>query len=189
MKTYLLYLLKNRKIKFNIGSAGINNDNTWYATDKENLNITRESDWRKYLYFLKVNNIFSEHVWEHLTDADTTLANRNCFRYLKRKGTLRLAVPDGYNPDKKYIEYVRPGGNGAGADDHKILYNYKIMKQRLEEVGFKVTLLEYWDEFGKFHAIEWSDDGGRVDRSIRYDSRNKNGIIGYTSLIVDATKL
>jgi predicted SAM-dependent methyltransferase len=189
MRAYLSYILKNRKIKFNIGSAGINSDKTWFATDKENLDITKASNWRKFLYFLKVNNIFAEHVWEHLNDSDTILANRNCYHFLKRKGTLRLAVPDGFNPDKKYIEYVRPGGNGAGADDHKILYNYKIMKQRLEEVGFKVNLLEYWDEFGNFHFVDWSDEGGRVERSRRYDSRNINAVLGYTSLIIDAVKV
>ncbi len=186
--SYLSYILKHRRIKFNIGSAGINIDDRWFPTDKENLDITKTSDWRKYLYFLRIDNIFAEHVWEHLTDKDTILANRNCYRFLKRGGTLRLAVPDGYNPDKGYIEYVRPGGNGAGADDHKILYNYQVMKQRLEEVGFTVKLLEYWDESGNFHFVDWTDDNGRVERSRRYDPRNKNGEMQYTSLIIDAVK-
>ena len=183
-----LRLLKRRKKKFNIGSAGINPDNSWFATDKNDLDVTKSSDWRKYLIFFRLDNIFAEHVWEHLSDSDTELANKNCFNFLKKNGVLRLAVPDGFNPDKKYIEYVRPGGNGIGADDHKILYNYKIMKNRLEKIGFEVELLEYWDEFGKFHFIDWSNDGGRVERSKRYDLRNKNGILGYTSLIVDAIK-
>jgi predicted SAM-dependent methyltransferase len=189
MLDFLSYIIRNKKIKFNIGSAGINPDETWVATDIDELDITKQSDWRKHLFFLRLDNIFAEHVWEHLTELETELANRNCYRFLRKNGTLRLAVPDGYNPDKNYIEYVRPGGNGAGADDHKILYNYKIMTQRLEEVGFKVNLLEYWDEFGKFHFVEWSDEGGRVERSRRYDSRNINDVLGYTSLIIDAVKV
>ena len=187
LKVAASFLLK-RKRKFNVGSGGINNDNSWFATDIYVLDITKDADWRKFLFFMKVDNILAEHVWEHLDDSDTILANRNCYHFLKRKGTLRIAVPDGYNPNKEYIEYVRPGGNGAGADDHKILYNYKTMTQRLEEVGFKVNLLEYWDEFGNFHFIDWSDEGGRIERSRRYDPRNKNGELGYTSLIVDAIK-
>jgi predicted SAM-dependent methyltransferase len=183
-----LRLLKSGKKKFNIGSAGINPDNSWFATDKNELDITKVSDWRKYLIFFRLDNIFAEHVWEHLSDSDTELANKNCFRFLKKNGVLRLAVPDGFNPDKRYIDYVRPGGNGIGADDHKILYNYKIMKDRLEKIGFEVELLEYWDEFGQFNFIDWSNDGGRVERSKRYDLRNKNGSLSYTSLIVDAIK-
>ncbi len=176
------------KRKFNVGSANINPDPSWYPTDIYTLNLTRERDWQKLLLFLRLDNIMAEHVWEHLTDADTEIANRYCFKYLKRGGVLRIAVPDGFHPDRSYIEYVRPGGNGLGADDHKILYNYKIMKERLEKAGFHVQLLEYWDENGKFHYVDWTDQNGRISRSRRYDKRNEDGQLRYTSLIVDAIK-
>ena len=132
--------------------------------------------------------IFAEHVWEHLTDEQTRLANDNCYRFLKKGGRLRLAVPDGNHPDQDYIDYVKPKGQGWGADDHKILYDYRLMTSRLEKSGFKVRLLEYWDEDGKFHFNEWSNDYGRVKRSSRNDSRNSGGELKYTSLIIDAVK-
>lgn len=181
-------MLLRRKRKFNIGSAGINPDPSWYATDIGTLNITQDYDWFKNLLFLRLDNIMAEHVWEHLTDEDTVKANRNCFKYLKRNGVLRIAVPDGYHIDPRYIDYVRPGGHGLGADDHKILYNYRTIKAKLENVGFKVELLEYWDEHGNFHFNEWDDEGGRISRSKRYDKRNADGTLRYTSLIVDAIK-
>jgi predicted SAM-dependent methyltransferase len=182
------FLLRQKKRRFNVGSGGVNRDRNWFATDIETLNILHEKDWRSLLRFLKLDNIMAEHVWEHLTDEQTAQANRNCFKFLKPGGVLRLAVPDGFNPDKAYIEHVRPGGNGPGADDHKILYNYKVMKSRLEKAGFDVHLLEYWDENGQFHFTDWTDEAGRIKRSRRYDSRNKDGKLGYTSLIVDAIK-
>lgn len=50
--TYLI--LKSRKIvKFNIGSAGINTDPSWFATDIDTLDITRRSNWMKVLLFRK----------------------------------------------------------------------------------------------------------------------------------------
>src|SRR5688572_24786699 len=155
IKRFISFLLRD-KIKFNVGSGGINPDKSWYATDIRTLNITKDADWRKLLFFLKVDNIVAEHVWEHLSENDTTLANKNCFKFLKRGGTLRLAVPDGYHPDPNYINYVKPGGSGPGADDHKILYTYKTMRESLETVGFQVQLLEYWDENGIFHFTEWA---------------------------------
>jgi predicted SAM-dependent methyltransferase len=177
-----------KKRKYNIGSAGVNHDPLWYATDINTLDITNENDWRRSLSFFKLDNIMAEHVWEHLTEEHTELANRNCFRFLKRGGILRLAVPDGYHPDPSYIEWVRPGGNGPGAEDHKILYTYKIMTEKLNNVGFEVKLIEYWDEHGKFHFVDWSDENGRISRSRRYDKRNADGMLKYTSLIVDAYK-
>ncbi|MGI8584329.1 MAG: hypothetical protein ACR2KX_19215 [Chitinophagaceae bacterium] len=168
-----LFFLKIKKRKFNVGSAGIITDKTWYATDLHNLNVTKDSNWHQLLLFLRLDNIMAEHVWEHLTEKDTELANKYCFKYLKKGGRLRVAVPDGFHPDKVYIDYVKPRGNGAGADDHKILYNYKIMKEKLEKAGFLVELLEYWDENGIFHFIDWSNNGGKIERSKRYDERNK----------------
>ncbi|MGN6194449.1 MAG: class I SAM-dependent methyltransferase [Ginsengibacter sp.] len=182
------WFLKQKKIKINVGSAAKNFDNNWLATDIETLNLTKIKDWKKLLFFLKVDNIMAEHVWEHLTELDTELANQNCFKFLKKGGILRIAVPDGFHPNTKYIDHVKPGGRGSGAEDHKILYNYKLMTERLQKVGFKVQLLEYWDENGKFHFIDWSDEGGHIRRSKRYDRRNQNGTLSYTSLIVDAVK-
>ena len=183
-----LRVLRSRRRKLNIGSGKFEFENGWLYTDINSLDITKASEWQKYFRFLKLDNIMSEHVWEHLNEQDTELANKNCYRFLKSKGVLRLAVPDGFHPDKNYIEHVRPGGIGPGADDHKILYNYRTLKARLEQSGFQVRLLEYWDEQRQFHSFDWTDDGGRIERSKRYDERNKNGELKYTSLIVDAEK-
>jgi predicted SAM-dependent methyltransferase len=188
LKCYL-YLNKYNLKKFNIGSANTDVGSDWFSSDIDLLNITRKKDWTRLLFFSKLDNIMAEHVWEHLSDTDTILANKNCYNFLKKNGRIRLAVPDGFHIDKDYINYVRPGGNGAGADDHKILYNYRTMKEKLEHAGFHVELLEYWDENGKFHFIDWNDEAGRISRSRRYDERNQYGNLIYTSLIVDAVKL
>lgn len=177
-----------KKKKLNVGSGNVEFDKEWFSCDINLLNLTKRSDWFRLLGFTKVNNIFAEHVWEHLSDEDTYLANQNCYKFLKKNGRLRIAVPDGNHPNKDYIDYVKPNGIGIGSDDHKILYNYCSMKKRLEEVGFRVELLEYWDENGKFHYKDWTNEYGKVRRSRRYDSRNSNGELNYTSLIIDAIK-
>ncbi|OEK08911.1 hypothetical protein A8C32_00760 [Flavivirga aquatica] len=179
--------LKNKR-KINVGSGNLAFNNDWFSCDIEILDITKKTDWYLLLGYYKVSNIFAEHVWEHLDDKDTDIANKNCYRFLKKNGRLRIAVPDGYHPSKDYIDYVKPNGTGLGADDHKILYNYSIMKEKLEKIGFKVKLLEYWDEHGVFHHEDWKDKHGKVMRSKRYDLRNADGSLSYTSLIVDAIK-
>lgn len=181
-------LFRQTKLKINIGSAGINNNSEWYPTDKDSLDITKREDWQKVLSSLRLDNIVAEHVWEHLSPEEAELANANCFKYLKNGGVLRIAVPDSYNPSKEYIESIRPGGTGKGAGDHKMLYDYKIISEKFQKVGFETKLLEYWDENGKFHHEDWKNDDGFIIRSRRYDPRNKNGDLKYTSLIIDATK-
>ena len=98
-----LFFSKMKKIKFNVGSGGINNDKNWYATDIHSLNLTKNIDWKKLLFNLRIDNIMAEHVWEHLTEEDTILANNNCYKYLKRGGILRIAVPDGFHPEKNIL--------------------------------------------------------------------------------------
>jgi predicted SAM-dependent methyltransferase len=181
------HLLNQNSKRFNIG-AGKYDLGDWVCTDLYYLDITKAAQWKRKLKWLKLDNIFAEHVWEHLSDEHTIFANTNCFNFLKPGGKLRIAVPDGFHPDPDYINNVKPGGIGAGAHDHKVLYTYKIMKERLEAVGFTVTFPEYWDENGEFHFNEWDVKEGRVERSKRFDKRNAKGELKYTSLIVDAIK-
>ncbi|MCX6982854.1 MAG: hypothetical protein NTV08_19190 [Verrucomicrobia bacterium] len=170
-----------------LGAGGTNFDG-WYATDRETLDVLKREDFLSHWKPSSRAIFLAEHVWEHITPADAAIAARNAFEFLRPGGRFRLAVPDGLHPDPAYIEYVRPGGTGAGADDHKILYTYRTMTESLEQAGFKVVLLEYWDERGKFHFSEWSKKDGFIERSKRYDPRNQDGSLSYTSLIVDAIK-
>ncbi len=178
--------------KLNIGSGpdGASKEyQDWVCIDKEILDITDEQNWKNFVGSKSsIDNILAEHVWEHLTDKHTELANKNCFEFLKPGGRLRIAVPDGFNIDKEYIENVKPGGKGVGSDDHKILYTYKIMNERLSAVGFEVQAVEFWNENGEYITNEWSEADGFIKRSKKHDPRNQSGKLGYTSLIVDAVK-
>ncbi|WP_439555377.1 class I SAM-dependent methyltransferase [Dyadobacter sp.] len=160
----------------------------WIHSDIETLNLLKKRDWQKYFDENSIDRILAEHVWEHLTPEEGKLAFLHCYQFLKPGGFLRVAVPDGYHPDPDYIDYVKPGGTGEGADDHKILYNYQLMSGFLQEIGFTVKPLEYFDEHGKFHKNPWNVEDGMVRRSADHDDRNKGGKLGYTSLIIDAFK-
>jgi predicted SAM-dependent methyltransferase len=181
-------VLFSEKININIGSANVNPDSSWIATDLDVLDCTKKTDWYKMLLFLKVDKIMAEHVWEHLTPEQSNKALSNCYKFLKKGGTIRIAVPDGYHADEAYIEDVKPMGKGLGSHDHKVLYNYKILSECFADVGFKVSLLEYWDENKKFHYVDWTDENGHIRRSRRYDKRNKDGKLVYTSLIIEGKK-
>jgi len=160
----------------------------WSVTNRDVLDVTVREDFARYWEPGTRKAFFAEHVWEHLEEWQAIRANANCFEFLKPGGRLRLAVPDGLHPEALYIENVRPGGTGAGAEDHKVLYTYRTLLAGLSRVGFDVELLEYWDEAGSFHCRQWSDHGGRVNRSSRFDRRNVISPLSYTSLIVDAVK-
>lgn len=186
--------LKNAPLKkLNIGSGSDGDKEEykgWISVDKEFLDITQEKDWLDFTSgYNSLDNVLAEHVWEHLSDEDTRLANLNCYKFLKPGGRLRIAVPDGLHENKEYVDNVRPGGKGLGSEDHKILYTYQIMKDRLEEAGFKeIIFLEYWDDNHLFHSKDWNIVDGFIKRSKNFDKRNSQGKLIYTSLIVDAIK-
>jgi predicted SAM-dependent methyltransferase len=176
-----------RNCRLVVGASGICQKG-WVPTEIENLNLLKPEDWRQYFTENSVDAILAEHVWEHLRFEEGLFAAQMCFRYLKPGGYLRVAVPDGLHPDPAYIAYVRPGGNGAGADDHKMLYTYHTLKGLFEQAGFQVDMLEYFDEEGKFHCKDWASEDGHVYRSMRFDKRNTSGDPRYTSLIFDVRK-
>jgi len=100
-KKYIKYVSKaklvvNRKIILGADSSSFDN---WVSTDIEILNITSENDWKDILTFGKLKAILMEHVLEHLTEEDAEKGLRNIFKYLKRGGYVRIAVPDGFHPD------------------------------------------------------------------------------------------
>ncbi|WP_162426443.1 class I SAM-dependent methyltransferase [Pontibacter pudoricolor] len=180
-------VLSSDSIKLVVGSGGIQIDG-WILTDIDTLDVSNYEDWKRYFREGSVDTVFSEHVWEHLDVEQTDKANLNIYKYLKEGGRLRIAVPDGLHPKPSYIDYVKPGGNGPGADDHKILYTYKSMTESLTKAGFTVDLLEYWDEAGNFNFNSYDENYGKVMRSSKHDKSNVGGKLEYTSLIVDAIK-
>jgi predicted SAM-dependent methyltransferase len=170
-----------------VGASGVFQPG-WVPTDIEDLNLLSEADWSRLFQPESLDAILAEHVWEHLSAEDGLVAAKFCHRYLKTGGYLRLAIPDGLHPDPAYIEHVRVGGSGPGADDHKVLHTWQTLSAMLTEAGFRTQMLEYWDESGTFQSTDWDPEAGMVHRSRRFDQRNADGTLRYTSLIVDAIK-
>ena len=73
---------------------------------------------------------------------------------------LRIAVPDGNRKDAEYVEEVSPPKDG-----HQLLFNVDNLIQRLVQVGFRVTPLEYFDAKEEFHCYPWSR-GRRSHRAV-----------------------
>jgi predicted SAM-dependent methyltransferase len=163
-------------------------DNGWIPLEIDNLDVTKEDDWKELFALNTLDALLAEHVWEHLTPADAIKSAQNSYRFLKAGGYCRIAVPDGYHPDPQYINLVKPGGSGCGSDDHKVLYTYNTLSNIFLSAGFKVNLIEFFDEGGNFHSI-YSNDLGTITRSSKNDDRNESGKLNYTSLIIDAIKV
>lgn len=181
-------LLKVDGLKIILGASGVYQSG-WVPLDEEQMDIVVPENWDKLFRENSVSAFLAEHVWEHLTLEEGKTALQKIYLVLKQGGYVRIAVPDGFHCDTDYVETVKPGGTGDGSEDHKVLFNYIIMKELLKESGFQsIHFLEYFDENKTFHSTEWNTDDGMIHRSVRFDERNKNGQLNYTSLIVDAFK-
>lgn len=170
-----------------IGASGVFDDG-WIGTDIQYLNLLIPEHWERSLQTDSVDAMLAEHVWEHLTPEQGLIGAKRCFQYMKPGGYLRVAVPDGYQPDPNYINHVKPGGTGEGADDHKVLYNHETFAALFEQAGFQVKRLESFDDQGAFHENTWDEKDGKIFRSKRFDGRNQGDVLGYTSIILDAYK-
>jgi predicted SAM-dependent methyltransferase len=160
----------------------------WIPTEIYTLNCLRLEDWERYFPPASIDRLIAEHVWEHLLPEDGLRMAILCWQYLKPGGLLRVAVPDGFFPDDRYIQWVKPGGSGPSADDHKILYTYPTFGRVFETAGFEVTLREFFDEKGEFHYSEWDPQDGKIVRSMRFYDGHQFGQHKYRSLILDAHK-
>lgn len=163
----------------------------WIPTQKEDLDLLYPLVWAKTFHARLADAFLCEHVWEHLTEAQGRAAAQLCFTYLKPGGYLRCAVPDAFFPDEAYQATVKIGGPGPKdhpAADHQIVYTYHLLCDVFSSAGFEVDLLEYCDERGRFHYHQWDSQDGPIYRSLLLDHRNRDGHIGFVSLILDAYK-
>jgi predicted SAM-dependent methyltransferase len=184
---WYLYLTTTSEVKIIVG-AGPTKYKGWFPTDIVTLDVTNEKHFKKYFKKKKISRILAEHVLEHLTNQELELMIENFHKYSSENINIRIAVPDGFHRDKEYINKVKPGGTGEGANDHKNLFNYLTLSELFSAQKFKAILVEYWDEEGKFYPGYSNDENGFVLRSFINDKRNSDGIPHYTSLIVDFRK-
>jgi predicted SAM-dependent methyltransferase len=167
-----------------IGAGGVSIDG-WFSTDADVLDITSPCSWQSLFEPESIDRLLAEHVLEHLSESECMTALTQCFRYLKRGGLLRIAVPDGYRKDPEYVVEVTPPKDG-----HKVLFTIDGLALLVEKIGFQVTPLEYFDADEKFHFFHWDRADGSIMRSARYDTQERfqRGELFYTSLIIDAKK-
>ncbi len=177
-------------LKVIVGAGGTEQDG-WVSLQESDLDITKPEQWAELFEPNSIDAIVAEHVWEHLTGTEGLQAAINCYRYLKRGGTLRIAVPDGCHPDQNYIDWVAPG-TGYNGDDHKVLYNYKSLSQLMRAAGFYLEWKEFWNEQGDFYTETIESERGDMRRT----SHNLWAVLlslrvgaPYTSLVIDGIKL
>ena len=181
------YTRNHTQVNLIIGGAGIHFPG-WFETDIFILDVTNENQFRHFFSMHKINKVMAEHVLEHLTTQQIETMLVHLYKYSAPDLNIRIAVPDGFHADPAYINMVKPGGTGNGADDHKHLFTYQSLSALFERNKFKPHLLEYWDEQGNFHSHYKNDDKGTIRRSMLNDPRNAGGKPVYTSLIIDFTK-
>ncbi|TSB47641.1 class I SAM-dependent methyltransferase [Alkalicoccobacillus porphyridii] len=174
-----------------IGAGGYNNNPGWIHTEQSELDLLVASSWSANFEQESLSAILAEHVWEHLTYEEGGKAAELAYQYLKPGGHFRVAVPDGLFQNDEYQYNIQVGGPGPAdhpAFDHKIVYTYSSLRQLFEEAEFAVQLLEYHDENGVFHCVDWREEDGVIFRSNRVDPRNQGEVPLFPSLIIDAIK-
>ena len=89
----------------------------------------------------------AEHLFEHLSDAE---CSKRVYGMLSVSDTRRVSQncrPRRKRKDAEYVEEVSPPKDG-----HQLLFNVDNLIQRLVQVGFQVTPLEYFDAKEEFHC-------------------------------------
>ena len=190
-----IHIALNVDVKLILGAA-LTSQSGWFSTNEQWFDIASPTDWQKIFKGKKLlRAAVAEHVFEHLTNDQTDIALVQIYEHMIPSGTIRIAVPDGNNPNKEYIKHVRIKGIGADAADHKQLLTFESLKQSLQLAGFTINLVEGYTKDG---ALIQDVPEARLGDIRRTRSKNANArtadATGWsfpdanTSLIVDGQK-
>jgi len=190
LKTYLFF--SRDSVNLIIGAA-LTNQKGWFSTNEDWLDISKENHWKRLFNSKKrVKRVLAEHVFEHLSIDEMRNSLKLIFENMLNGGSLRIAVPDGNNPNPEYRKHCGINGIGADASDHKQFLTYEFLSREVEKIGFKCTLIEGYLANKELVSKNAKDNLGKVIRS-RSNSVNiyKKGWDFYdsnTSLIIDCFK-
>ena len=110
--------------------------------------------------------------------------------YMSIGSRIRVAVPDGFNPSREYINNVKIKGIGPGALDHKQLLDYKKVIEIFNDLpNFKIYFIEFFDENKSFNSNNYIDIGKKITRSSESKFQNKSFSFSHLSLIFDVIKV
>ncbi len=164
----------------------------WYSTNEQWLNITRADHWNTIFKSKSlITHAVAEHVLEHLSYAECQIALCFLHAHMMPGGRVRIAVPDGYNPNPEYIRHVGINGIGDDAADHKQLLNAEVLSTLLQEAGFVPHHLEGFDRFGRLIQEPYAKSDGFIWRSRVVGTPMQKPWVfpdAGTSLIVDGIK-
>ncbi len=185
-------VLRSGPIKIILGAAETHQDG-WYSSNENWLDITNAEHWKNVLHNKQlITHAVAEHVFEHLTPEECRASLEHIFKALQPGGRLRIAVPDGYNPDPEYIRHVGINGIGDDAADHKQLLNVDTLSQLMQDAGFKIKPIEYFDKNGQLHTSDFDITDGNIQRSRKHATDKIRATWSFpdaaTSLIIDGIK-
>ena len=188
--------LTNRHVNLILGAA-LTKQNSWFSTNQEWFDIVQKSHWDRLFKSNKspsrnrVKRVLAEHVFEHLTLDEMRNAINLIYKNMVFGGSLRIAVPDGNNPNQEYRNHCGINGIGADASDHKQFITFESIEEELKKIGFKCKLIQGYTKEGNLINNHLSIINGYIMRS-RNESAKKINKSGWefpdsnTSLIVDA---
>ena len=192
LKIYLK--LSNENVNLILGAA-LTKQKGWFSTNEEWFNIVRQSHWRRLFNSRKkrVERVLAEHVFEHLTLDEMRKALNLIYKHMVYGGSLRIAVPDGNNPNEEYRDHCGIKGIGADASDHKQFITFELLSYEVEKIGFKCQLKEGYLKNKKLISTPLNRNLGEVirSRSNKIALKDKKGwgfVDANSSLIVDCLK-
>lgn len=199
------YLQQNQVRKLHIGcgfnliDGWLNSDYQPYPTDTLQLDATKAFPIEDNQF----DYIFSEHMIEHLEYVVGSSMLRECFRVLRKDGTIRVSTPDlpflinlyhsdksaqqiayikwatdNFVPDTDYYDDVFVINNFVRAWGHTFIYDEKTLRSLMEKAGF-----------ANITKCDLNQSAKAPFRDLENETRLPPGFLRMETLTLEGTKL
>ena len=167
-------LLKKEKIWLELGSGVKKGKNGWITVDDFGADICRDLTKGIPLPNESVDQIYTSHMLEHIPFKDLVIFINECFRVLKKNGSLSVCVPDASLYIKSYIDNKRfrpinQGVKSAITDTGSFMdqVNYIAYMDQLHKYMFDSENLVKTLSMAPFTQVSLRDFDESIDLKLR----------------------
>lgn len=128
------------------------------SCDRETFCPANETHWKGLKSVENLKLVFMDGVLQFSTEAEILGSFAFASTHLPEGCRLLITIPDGYHPDSRVVNRMRPYGSAPESRSIKVLLDSEVLGKIASDAGVSMRLLRYHEKGGGFRRNEIGEE-------------------------------